>query len=356
MPKVFETRVMPLADLSRRVEEFAELCCPDFVYTDTDHRDMGFSEITLSALTGDENDGVMDVGLLLRDADSLMPHAFTRWSRSQLLSHMGVREKWFQSVGRQDEAQELNRRLGTVREHMIRTMRSYDAPNIRVVRGFVSRRYADIPDTDIMRSLTSLMPDGFCLRSYSGKTDRAFYAYAITSTPIGIPGTSFGGLPGVVIRNSEVGFTSLWVVPMLFVTARSASGDVWVPVVLEKQPLLRRVHRGSVEDLTASFDQALKAAAAIWGPLEAKMTGLGSVRYHDEDTAISTMSALLRAAGATKLFTHRCDQAYKTAHHTTHGGVSVFDTILGALREESNQDDAYTTAAIAGAVLLKLIT
>ena len=346
--KLWEQELTPLTNLASRVEDFASRCLPDFVYTSEETRDLSFAEIEIGKHFGEEVPRLI-VGLTMRDGEATVPHVFTRWSRSQLLSHVGTREKWFKMVTKFQEADELNRRLPVLDRFMLRTMRSFDDPSLRIVRGIVSSSYADIPDPDIMKALLEIMPGGFALRAYSGKTDRAFYAYAITADKIGIPGTSYSGFPGVVIKNSEVGFTSLWITPMLYVA------DLSAPVVMEKQVLLRRVHRGAFSEMLEKFNEALAKGKSLWGPLQAKLAQLDLLTFPTEDDAVSVLTTLMSELNAAQSFIFRCSQLYRAAHHVNHNGVHLFEAILAAVKESTDNDDAYVAASVAGAVLMRLI-
>jgi hypothetical protein len=338
----------PLTNLASRVEAFAALCLPDFVYTDSETRDMAFVEIDLAPFVGDRYPEVR-AAISLREDGQTTPYAFTKWSRSQLLSHLGAREKWFETVTRGQEVSELNIRLHALRNFMFRTMRSFDSDELRLVRGIVSSKYADLPDTAIMKALTDLMPDGYAVAAYSGKTDRAFYAYAITADKIGIPGTSFHGFPGVVLKNSEVGFTSLWIIPMLYLA------NYGVPIVLKKQAVLRRIHRGDIANLTKRFEEALQKTQVLWGPLEEKLAKLRTITYSSEDVAVAAMTEMLEAAGSERLFAHRCETKYRASSHTVHDAFGLFEAILANVKTEADQDAAYVSAELAGAVLMQLI-
>lgn len=346
--KPYLDRLTPLTTLAKRVEAFAALCLPDFVYTDAETRDMTFIEIDIAPFVGDDKPDVL-AAISMRDDTKTMPYAFTKWSRSQLLSHLGAREKWFETVTRTQEVEELNIRLHALRNFMFRTMQSFDSPDLRLIRGIVSSKYADLPDVAIMRAIVELMPNGYAVSAYSGKTDRAFYAYTVTEERIGIPGTSFYGFPGIVLKNSEVGFTSLWVIPMLWLA------DHGVPVVLKKQAVLRRIHRGDVANLTEKFTEALQKTKVLWGPIEEKLSKLRTISYSSEDIAISAMNDMLEAAGAERLFIHRCESVYRQAAHTVHDAFGLFEAILANVKTEEGPDDAYVSAELAGAVLMQLI-
>lgn len=337
----------PLTSLAKRVEDFAARCLPDFIYSDAETRDMAFVELDIAPFLGDTRPDV--IAALSMRTDDVMPYAFTKWSRSQLLSHLGAREKWFETVTRAQEVVELNVRLHALRGFMFRTMKSFDSPDLYLVRGIVSSKYADLPDTAIMASLIELMPGGYAISGYSGKTDRAFYVYALTADKIGIPGTSFSGFPGVVLKNSEVGFTSLWVIPMIYLA------DYGVPVVFKKQAVLRRIHRGDIANLTSKFEEALQKTKVLWGPLEEKLSKLRTITYPSEDAAVSSMREMLESAGSEKLFQHRCEAKYRSAAHPVHDAFKVFEAILANVKAEEDQDAAYISSELAGGVLMQLI-
>lgn len=346
--KPYLAHLTPLTSLANRVEAFQARCLPDFIYTDAETRDMAFVEIDLAPFVGEAKPTVLSA-VSMKTIDKLLPYAFTKWSRHQLLTHLGTRKKWFETVTRTQEVNELNIRLHALRHFMFRTMRSFDSEELMLIRGIVSSGYADIPDVAIMKSLVELMPNGHAVLPYSGKTDRAFYAYAVMSDKIGIPGTTFSGFPGVVVRNSEVGFTALTVTPMLYMA------DHGVPIVLKKQAVLRRIHRGDIANLTQKFDEALLKAKVLWGPIEEKLSKLRTIGYSSEDLAIVAMTELLDSAGSERLFIHRCETTYRSAAHAVHDAFHVFEAILVNVKAEEDQDDAYVSAELAGAVLMQLI-
>ncbi len=340
--------MIPLTELGKQVEEFAGLCLPDFTYTSKDLRGLRFEKIDLSEFTGDDKEDPY-CGLKLEVDEVDKPHVFTRWSRGQLLSHLGCREKWFESVAIDQEVDELNKRLHVLRPYMLRTMKSYYSEDLLVVRGLVSRHFADIPDTAIMKALTDVLPEGYAVAHQSGKTDRAFYAYAVTEKEISIPNTDFVALPGVVIKNSEVGYTSLWVVPMMFIPEHG------VCIVLRKHASLRKVHRGDASDLAAKFSAALESAKVLWGSLAEKIDKLKSLSFLTEEDALVAMSTMLKAAGSEQGFITACTAAYKEAAHTSHSAMGILNAIMVCVKKECDKDDAYVSSELAGAVLLQIL-
>lgn len=339
----------PLTTLASQVEAFAAQCLPDFIYKESETRDLKFAETDLSSYLGGRPDEVSTIRM--KEGDETHRYAFTRWSRSQLLSLLGTREKWFTTVTRVQEVDELNKRAHALRNFMFRTMKSYDADELRLVRGIVSRQYSDIPDLVIMKALMEILPEGRVIKRFSGKTDRAFYATAITGEKISIPNTTFEGYPGVALRNSEVGYASLTLTPMVFLPHYSGQGTI---LVLKKKCTLRRVHRGEVKDLPEKFKDALDKAKVLWGPLNEKLGRLGQITYLTEDEAVGKMESMLDGVRADRVFVDGAARSYRGAQHAVHNALHVFEAILANVAGD-DQDASYTNAELAGAVLLNLI-
>jgi hypothetical protein len=301
------------------------------------------------------------VGLVIQnpalDDNSEIRYLTNDWSRHQLLQAVGAKEKWFESVPLEVQAEELNRRRHVLEDMMFRTMLGGDesAFPVRPIRGIVSSVYCDIPCVDIMQALVEeLPPDTMVLKRFSGQTDRSFYAYVVFDRPIGLPG-HYNGYPGLIFRNSEVGYTSLWVVPFLLLPETSSCSQERV-AVMEKKYLLRRVHRGKVNDLKEKFLKAVEDASALWTDLQSKLPRLSQTVYASEDDALSAMSQLIyQSKGGTKLFAQRCREAYKNSGYTSHSAYTIFETIIEVAGNYLNQDKSYDHNAIAGAILLRLI-
>ncbi len=343
------TDLIPLTTLGDRVRAYADLCCPDYAYSGSDDRNLQFIRMDVEQ-HADVPNAPDEVGMLLADKGHvyLHPHMFTKWSRNQLLSHMGTREKWFGSVDLDIQADELNRRLHTFEGYRFRTMRVMYS-DVRVVRGLVSSRYGDIPDTRIMEILEKLLPEGWAIRALSGKTDRALYVYAITRDEVHIPKTTFKAFPGVVVKNSEVAYSSLWVYPMLYVPRHASA------LVLQRNAVLRKVHRGQAKELEKEFKDAMDEVSGSWGTLDQRLDKLRKVFFASEDEALAKMRELLLSAGASKSFALRCKRTYEAAGHQSHTGLTVCEAILEQVSAETDKNDAFTHATTAGAVLLKLI-
>lgn len=340
-------RLMSLTELKGDVDANASLHLPDLIY-DIDSRDhaLSFEIARMSEHLPGEDDVV---GIKLIRGNTSAQYMFSKWSRQQLLSLLGTREKWFIPVELEQQAAELNIRKHALGYYNFRTSRAVDDDfPVHFVRGIVSSVYADIPNTEIMDAIIEKMPvESMALRAYSGLTDRAFYAYVVSPDPITIPGTSFFAYPGAVIKNSEVGYTSLWVIPMLMLRFQG------VPFVLESKAVLKRVHRGKV-NLSEKFEEAFSKCSALWSGFSAKIPHLVSKTYSTADATMDAMERMLVAAGAAKDFLQKCRTAYPTAPRN-HTALDIVDTIAEVCASCADRDDSYVMGSVAGAVLYKLL-
>lgn len=333
----------PLRLLEQRTASFAEMCLPDHLCEVPElHQELKFVALDLDGstrLTGEE------ISLQIKGEQ----HLLTEWSRHQILQHLGTKEKWFQRVTLQDQARELHRRIHTFDRHRFKRMGSYDG--VSYIRGLVSATYADIPDLDVIRALCQAAPDGECLRSYSGVSDKAFYAYLLTrEAPLGI-GDDVVGYPGAIVRNSEVGASSLSVVPFFLL---AAPGGFVAPVALRKHALLRKVHRGQYAELAANLADAIARLSGIWGPLQARIKGLVSRSYKTEDEALGHLESALLSIRKNLRFTAACTTAYRAAKNPAHNGLTLLTAVLEACATGA-LDGRYADAEVAGYLLLYLL-
>jgi hypothetical protein len=333
----------PLDQLSQRVKRIADLSEPDHVCElPAVHDELRFIALDLdegdTGLTGEE------VSLQINGQD----HLFTEWSRMQLLDHLGTREKWFKRVTVHDQAKELTRRVHTLDRHRLRRMRSHQ--DISYVRGLVSISYVDIPDMDIMDALSAALPGGEALTMYSGKSDKAFYAYTMMRhAPIGLgPATGF---PGAIIKNSEVGATALWIIPFFLIVHEN--GFV-APVAMRRQAMLRKIHRGQFADLRASLAQALTELQSVWGPLQGKMDTLLTRTFPNELAAVDRLTAILTTMKMSKRFIGKVTTTYGAAKNAAHNGLTLLLALLAACAT-SQLDSRYDDAEVAGYLLLHLL-
>lgn len=343
----YEEKLIPMTELAKRVDAFAARCRPDTTYTRDATDDVQFRVINIEEIVGDP-EAPPQVGVVITADGETTSHILNTWSRSQLLSTVGTKEKWFSTVTKSQEAEELNLRRATMFQHRFRTMDT-EYPKLRILRGIVSASYGDIPDVDIMRVLVKTMPQGHALRHYSTKTDRALYIHAVNDSPIGVPGVPIVGYPGVVVKNSEVGYTSLWVIPALYMPGRLE------PLVFEKHAVLRRIHRGTLSEMQEKFDEAMMKASVVWSDASRRAAALASRVFPNEDTAVLRLKEVILGAGGTKMLALTSERRYRAQQHTTHDARAILAAILEAV-EQTDADDGYTEAAVAGAVLWDLTT
>lgn len=343
-----------MGKLKARVDSFAELCVEDYRFSPGAPEGPQFCSIDNEDLKADEWSSSL-VGLSLWDPAALRryEHIFTPWGRQQLLQHLGTRERWFGFVPVEQQIEELQQRVCAFDGYRIRCMRTLDFDDVRVIRGMVSNSYGDIPDTTVVDALFKSMGEGSAVISqYSEKTDRALYAYVCRPDErIGIPDTTFWGVPGVVVQNSEVGYASLRMRPMIFTTGA---------IVLEGGSVMRRIHRGAAKDLEKAFSEAMQVAEQIWSDVNTKISKLQAQLYTTEDEALDGITAMMLRAKAKKSFALAARNAYKRANNTIHTGAAVLEAVLQAAAEATGDglhaDAAYDAAAVAGGVLFHLLS
>jgi len=347
---------MSLKELQDSVAFDAALHHPDIIYDPVgSNHNMYFSVVPMRELIDEREQDIVGLTIETDLADpssyNSRSHMLTKWSRHQLLAFFGVREKWFSFVELDRQAEELNARVSALSGYCVRTMRPYDDDfPVHVVRGLVSAEYVDIPNTAIMEAVVARMPpDSVALRYASGITDRSFYAYVMSPNLIGIPGTKFHAHPTVLIRNSEVGHTSLSVTPALV----NANGQ---PIVAKEHMMLRKVHRGRDLDLRKLFEAAFAKCATLWEGMAEKIPLLVSKTYTFADGVV-VLQRMLHRAEAKKEFIFACEQHMKKTFHanTTITALDLVETITEVASGYTDRDENYEISAIAGAVLFRLV-
>lgn len=347
--KPYPDNLTSLGELKKEVDAYEALCLPDITlntHTETKIEFRPYEDQDIWEM-------MATLEVVRKGTPDTLRYYFTRWSRAQLLSRLGGSEKWFQTVSVNIECEELNTRVHALEGMVLRTKKvesgAGDPHNL--VRGLVSSVYADIPDTYIVQSLADLIgTDAPVLRRLSVKTDRAFYAYILAPDTLTLPGMGSGVRPGIVIRNSEVGYSSLTASLCYYFPAWRAVS------VIGKDKLLKQIHRGTNEDLPRRFSEALGEAKEVWGSVEGKLKKLRDVTYINEDAAIAAMSRLLLRSGASKGLLRLVVNAYERQSKTTptHNALRFVDA-LGEVTGRASGDEAYNQGVIAGNVLFMLL-
>lgn len=332
--------ITTLSQVLSRAEEIAALYEPDLRVSTPD--DAKFE--VARAEDYDLSDTVRDF-VVLRTTEGV-PYMFSDWSRSQLLQHMGAREKWFRHVTAEQEAAELNDRRHVLEEYRLRLMKLEDFDKLRMVRGMVSREYAEISNTDAVKALISAVgEDARSVDLHSYESDRAYYLYALLNEDtIRLPGTDVRFQAGVVLKNSEVGYSALLLAPFLW---RQGGRSSLIPL---KHTKYRRIHRGSVSDLHQTFKEATKSVSALWGDFEAGVSMLGTIGYPNYDTCAEALDDALTRAKAQRAFIHRSKELLKKINTPAYTAAHILEAILDAIEELIDPDAQHDASAIAGAV------
>jgi len=318
--------------LDKTIRDYAEMIGPDIKGSE------------LSFIPNADNTGCM---LRLQGGDE--PHILSEWAERQLYTHFGVRPKWFSYVESPQQAMELNLRLHSTPNHKFRTLRAPEA-DFFMVRGFVSPVYADVPDTKILDSLLKAFGGADRARVIpgAGKTDQCLYAHVISADAVALPTASGGVFAGLTVMNSEVGYTSVRVVPVMY---WDWCGLV-VPIPSGK--LFKRIHRGNFDNLVEDFSAAMEANKRYVGDVSDMMKALEGVVFPAEDDAADAMYRAIVSARGTRGFAQSCKTAYSHGQFRVHNGVTIVETVAKVAAEALTQDEQFTLASIAGAVAVHL--
>jgi hypothetical protein len=143
-------------------------------------------------------------------------YELTDWAKSQLSVLLGLRwDRYFKNATPLDRQDEINRRLHRANEIIkVRTAKTTGLP---VVRAFVSPAYQPIPDSQaaevLVRSMASLRTD--LVVSWVQVSDRSASYVVQVGKPQGFGGIVGAVWGGVLVKNSDVGWSSFSVVAHL---------------------------------------------------------------------------------------------------------------------------------------------
>lgn len=336
--------------LEKKVSDYQNLCLPDVFLDEIDYTFEGAATV----VAGNSGDRV-----ILRTATG--GYAFARWARSQLLTRVGTREKWFTPVDVHTAATELNLRKKSLSGQRLRA-RTVPGSDVHLVRGMVSRLYSDLPDTTVVSVVSEITQNAYSvLRGGSTKSETSLYCYLVSPSYFHIAGTDAYILCGALVRNSEVGYTSLWVTPFHAWIYPDASGKVTrstIRIACQASASVRKPHRGLTDSEIRSF---LKTALdnsplqpGVAKVLKRSLAALAALQYSDEEAALAAGLRGLRTVGAPTTFMRTFEARYRAAGHVDHTGVTVYETVLSQCSDVLGADDAYKASAIAGALHLVL--
>jgi len=278
------------------------------------------------------------------------PYMFSDWSRSQLLQHLGTREKWFRHVSAEQQASELNIRRTALADYRLRLMKLPATDELRMVRGMVSREYAEISNTDAVKALISAAGNNSaCVDLHQYESDRAFYVYALLNDEtVRLPETDIQFRVGVVLKNSEVGYSALLLAPFLW---RDGMRSTLIPLQHTKY---RRIHRGSVTDMQSTFKEAVQNISALWGNYQAGVEALGKVTYATKDECATTLDSVLTKAGSRRALIHRSLELLGKINTPQYTAAHILEAVLNAIEEIMEPDAQHDASAIAGALYVSL--
>lgn len=277
------------------------------------------------------------------------PYVFTDWSRSQLMSHLGVSATWFKPVNTDTECAELRLRLPLLERHRLRRMRG-DAGSPGQVRGLVGVNYADIPDVYVLKTFDEAVPNMRCVSQLSGQTDRALYAYVLIDKELRLPDCARVVYPGITIKNSEVGYSSLVICPFAWVPSLHRRAIITLPGLSK----FRRIHKGKVDNLLADFQDIAIRIRSLWSNYQDQLDALRKKTYADEDEAVTQLELLLTRAGSRKHFIRAATNEYKSNKHKQHNAEWLLEACLSAMASMDDNNQLHDTSAIAGGLLAYL--
>lgn len=345
--------------LRNRLDEYEKSCVPEITLDSVPYKFVG----RLAKVGDDEAERVT---LCVGDGSDESSYVFGRWARSQLLTRMGAKEKWFSYVTVAEAAEELSKRKKALSGQRAKA-RMLPAADVGIVRGLVGPTYMDLPDTAVMDAVTEATRGGYMLlRGHSAKSETSMYCYLINPIPITVDGTDATVLGGALIRNSEVGYTSLWCLPFHVwiydlpeYGGRATNRSLRVVVDEHSHLRSRRTHRGSLDgsELRDWLTNGLEQTPLIKGSnahqrLSTVLGSLSRRKYSSEDEACHVaLSSMRNSTEATK---KRFLSMYRAAKHRKHTGLSLYETVLAVYSEEVGADASYKAAAMAGLLLYEL--
>jgi hypothetical protein len=206
----------------------------------------------------------------------------TDWAKRQISSLLGFQwTKWFQSTTREEQADEINRRLWRKDTRMrLRTSREAIASNgtAGILRAIVTPAFSPISDTNLGHSLKILLmpiePEPRILRI--AVTDRSVTYMLAVGKPFSPGGDKVVGdvWGGLLVRNSDVGYASLAIT--LSLVRLICTNGMTAPI--PDAVLLRRTHRGITHEHL--LDKLKENIRELPGKISEGARVLGTARGH----------------------------------------------------------------------------
>ena len=334
--------VTTLNHLSKEADDLAAFYLSPYTYTRSQSGMLSFGA-----------DGEVTV-----DIKKAGSYLLTSWARTQLNTLMGTRDKWFDFVDSQTEADERIKRIEVLEDKRLLLSRGPEEDDPGLVRGIVSRGYKDIPYTFIMKCLFDCLPAAGA-SEFSTKWSFIDYKYLhvlhVSSEVLSLPGSKVEWRPGILIRTSEVGASSVNIYPAL------ALGRALTPVVFKDgKHAFRRIHSGGKDnELKEAFEEGIYNASQFFrDPKGLRIMRLKEIEYEDVDAGIKEIQRACDTVGLTKRFLDDLSTRYQEV--VGKGAINTAVTILLCIQQMANeylntdQDLALKMPEWTGALLFQL--
>jgi len=250
--------------------------------------------------------------------------ALTDWAKRQLASLLGIQwNKWFQSATKEEQADEINRRLWRNGARMrLRTSRTSLTPNGKtgVLRAIVTPSYSPISDSHLGNALKILLwpleQEPRILRC--DITDRSVTYMMSIGKPFRpgddkVVGDVWGGL---IVRNSDVGYASLSIA--LSLVRLLCLNGMTAPI--PDAVLMRRTHRGITEE--GLLDKLKDSAAELPGRISRGANVLADARQMTIQDPESELLRILQIAHMPRKLLPELQAAYALEPEQTPFGIS----------------------------------
>lgn len=343
---------MKIEDLLQRVTKRTKLYFTDYVSSGSGVtvRPVDLTAV-LSDIPPEDQDDPDVVGF---EFDALHPdpsrvYLTNDWSRSQFLTFLGVREKWFSTVDLHTQAEEINKRMAMLVEHRFLTMRPIDSSITRagILRGFVSLHFQQILDQTVVERVAEIMPGSTVTRALSGMSDSMLYATVVNTDvqlSFNIGGAPTSVQPCFIVSNSEIGAASLKIRP----------GLVWGGSVLwSSRGLFKKIHRGREAKILESLEDALRRAQKSWGGWADQASQLSKLRWNNEAEVFEAMTPVFERYGTKKL-NREFTSAYMK-HSGPHDGLRVATAVADIVQVQGDLDATAARSRVAGLIIIEFL-
>jgi hypothetical protein len=278
----------------------------------------------------------------------------TDWARGQLSLLLGIQwQRWFASASPEEQADEINRRLGRRSMRVrLRTARAEEATTgtAGVLSALVSPTFSPVPDSALARVLARLLEpaDPRLATAQVHLTDRTVSYVIRVGEPFHlgsdhhVVGDVWGGL---LVRNSGVGFASL--VISLHLERLLCKNGMTAPV--PGALCLRQTHRGHAQERL--FERLTAGLVDVPGKLSAGVRVLVEARTHRVEDPSAELRELLHAARLPARLLPALEAAYQLEPEPTRFGISQAATLAS---QKLSPEERFELDRAAGRYLTRL--